>query len=139
MRYNFLSFLALALLLGTTSAQAGPLVYQPVNPSFGGDSFNGSYLMSNASAQNDHERPKNPSDSLENFERTITSSLLNRISFQIADQIFGENAAESGQFQVGDSILSFQRSGDNVDITIFDGVTGNSTVITVPAPQLAAQ
>lgn len=119
-----------------SAAQAGPLVYKPTNPSFGGDSFNGSFLLSTAQAENQHERPEDPADALGNFERTITSSLLNRISFQIADQIFGENAAESGQYQIGDTLLSFQRNGDNVDITLFDGITGGSTVISVPAPQL---
>ncbi len=134
---KFSGFAAAVIVLSmTASAEASSLVYQPTNPSFGGDPFNGSFLLSTASAENHHEKPDKASDPLANFERTITSSLLNRISFQIADQIFGENAAESGQFQVGDTLLSFQRNGDNVDITLFDGVTGSSTVISVPAPQL---
>jgi curli production assembly/transport component CsgF len=37
--------------LGATPAFASPLVYKPVNPSFGGDPLNGNWLFSQASAQ----------------------------------------------------------------------------------------
>lgn len=132
------SIIALSIysFVSVSSALAGELIYQPVNPSFGGDSFNSSHLIGLAQAQNSHEEPEDPSDPLANFERTITSSLLNRISFQIADQIFGENAAESGQFQLGDTLLNFQRVGNQVRVELVDGITGNRTVIDVPTAGL---
>jgi curli production assembly/transport component CsgF len=37
--------------LGATPALASPLVYKPINPSFGGDPLNGNWLFSQASAQ----------------------------------------------------------------------------------------
>ena len=37
--------------IAVTQAQAGNLIYQPINPSFGGDPFVGSYLLGKAQAQ----------------------------------------------------------------------------------------
>ena len=48
------------LLIGLASAaavQATELVYTPVNPSFGGNPLNGTWLLNNAQAQNDHDDP----------------------------------------------------------------------------------
>ena len=39
----------------STSTFASQLVYQPINPSFGGNPMNGSMLMSKAQAQNKHK------------------------------------------------------------------------------------
>ena len=123
---------ATAIIAFVTSASASEIRYKPINPSFGGDSFNSGHLIGLAQAQNGHEAPEEPDDLLENFERTITSSLISRISFQIADQILGEDAQESGQFTLGDTIINFSRDGGIVDITLFDGVTGQETTLQVP-------
>ena len=48
------------LLLGFGSGglvQATELVYTPVNPSFGGNPLNGTWLLNNAQAQNDYDDP----------------------------------------------------------------------------------
>jgi curli production assembly/transport component CsgF len=39
------------VIASTTIAAAGSLVYHPVNPTFGGNPFNGSFLLSQAQAQ----------------------------------------------------------------------------------------
>lgn len=138
MRRIFFSSLMAATVLVGAAANASPIVYKPVNPSFGGDPFNGTYLLNTAQANNHYEKPTKKQDPLENFERTITSSLLNRVSQQIADRIFSEDGTggDTGTFVLGNTTLSYQRNGDVVDITILDGVTGTSTTISVPAPQL---
>jgi len=43
--------LIVAGVLATGAAYASELVYQPVNPSFGGDPLNGNWLLSQATAQ----------------------------------------------------------------------------------------
>lgn len=137
MRRKFLIGLTAVCVLAGTAAQASSLVYRPVNPNFGGDSFNGSYLLGTAQANNHYEKHAAKTNPLDNFERTITSSLLNRVSQQIADRIFSNTPGQNtGTFQLGNTTLSYVRNGDVVDITIFDAVTGTSTTISVPAPQL---
>lgn len=135
MRYVLVCFGSL-LWAFISDAQAGELRYTPINPSFGGNSFYSSHLLATAEAQNDNEEPRTPTDPLENFQRTITSSLLNRVAFQISEQIFGEDAQDAGQFLLGDTLIEFERSGDVVVVGITDGLTGSTTTIEVPAPVL---
>lgn len=126
--------LCVAGLAVSSPALASEIRYQPINPSFGGNPFNGAYLLGNADAQNDNVRPRQEVDPIENFERTVTNSLLNRISQDITDQILGENAADSGEFSIGDTLLTFNRQGDIVVINIADVVGGTQTTVEVPAP-----
>lgn len=117
-----------------TVAHASPMQYKPINPNFGGSSFNGSFLQANADAQNDNVKPSKTNDPLTNFSNTITSSLMSRISRDIADSILGEDAKDSGTYTVGDTVLNFKRDGDVVRIQIVNNVSGQSTVVEVPAP-----
>lgn len=130
------------LVFGSTAVlrhvDASELVYRPVNPSFGGNPFNGQYLLNNATLQNQHldddsSRPRR--DPLAEFTRTLQRRLLSNLASQITDAIFGEEAADSGSFTVGDTSIDFQRDGDVVVLQIVDAATGNETVIEVPAPQ----
>ena len=43
--------------LAAEPAAAGDLVYQPVDPSFGGNPFNSAHLLGIANAQNDYKDP----------------------------------------------------------------------------------
>ncbi|WP_332719002.1 curli assembly protein CsgF [Pelagibacterium mangrovi] len=50
---NMLALAAATIALTSLPSVASPLVYKPINPSFGGDPLNGSWLFSQASAQTD--------------------------------------------------------------------------------------
>lgn len=125
------------LLLGT-AAHAGELTYQPTNPSFGGNPFNASHLTALAEVQKQYDAPTDTTtrDPLADFTQTVTSRLLSRLSTDIADAIFGENAQDSGTFNVGDTTIDFERVGDSVVIDINDAATGGSTTVTLPTPNL---
>lgn len=90
--------------------------------------------MSNAEAQNDNVKPTKSNDPIANFSNTITSSLMSRISRDIADSILGEDAQDSGTYSVGDTVLNFNREGDVVRINIVNTVNGQQTTVEVPAP-----
>ena len=49
--------IAACLLASACAAQATELVYTPVNPAFGGNPLNGTWLLNNAQAQNDYDDP----------------------------------------------------------------------------------
>lgn len=121
-------------LLSVLPVQAGSLLYKPTNPSFGGNSFNGSYLLSNASAQREAKKTT-PKDPIDDFANTLSRSLLSRLSRDIADQIYGEDAADSGNYQIGDTAISFYREDGQVILNINDLLTGASTTISLPDPQ----
>ncbi len=131
-----IGFIASAAMLcgAVLSAEASEIRYQPINPAFGGNPFNSQFLLGTADGQNDNEKPSKDFNSLDNFESIITSSLLSRISQDIADQILGENAKDSGKFAIGSTVLTFNRQGGIITINIVDNATGKKTTVQVPAP-----
>jgi curli production assembly/transport component CsgF len=129
--------LACALALGMGSAAAADdLVYQPISPSFGGDPFNGSFLLSIAQQQNEFDdRRFTPIDPLDQFASDIERRVLSQASREITDRIFGENAQETGEFTVGTNRIAFEQIGDEVRLTLTDLESGAETVLTIPSPQ----
>lgn len=130
-------FLATILLLGhSLPAAAQDLVYEPVNPSFGGNSFNSAHLLALANAQNDFERPvtESTTDDLDRFIRSLQSRLLSSLSTQVANAIFGEDAQDNGVITFGDQTVSFVTTLDGIELTITDS-DGTVTVITIPTLQ----
>lgn len=123
----------ICLLLGSAAA-AQDVVYQPVNPTFGGNPFNSNHLLGVANAQNDYRDPRTTSNSSQAdiFARQLQSRLLSALSSQIIDAIFGENPQESGTISFGGQTIKFFRSLDSVTLTITNQETGEETVIVVP-------
>ena len=128
------SLISLSLLLAAT-AEASELRYKPVNPSFGGNPFYSSHLYTQAEAQKQHDAPfeDTTEDPLEDFALSVTSRVLSQLSSDIAEQIFGENAQDSGQYVIGDTTINFERVGTDVIINIQDAATGGETTVTLPA------
>jgi len=121
-----------ALVLGTP-ASAQEMVYRPTNPSFGGDPFNSSHLLSIANAQNDYKAPAASSSSTTDlFIRQLQSRLLSSLASQVSDAIFGENPQESGTIVFGDQVISFERGLESVQLVIVDNATGSRTEIEIP-------
>lgn len=129
--------LALACFCIAMPAAASDLVYQPTNPSFGGNPFNSGHLLGVANAINDYKDPNaiNSSDPAQQFLRTIQSRLLSTVATQITDLIFGENPQDSGVIRFGDQEISFVRGIDTVTLTITNYADGSVTEIVVPLLQ----
>ena len=135
----FSQVMCMVMMASGTELAAQSLVYKPINPSFGGDSFNSSHLLSIAEI----DRPDPPQDSTafglegqsqaDAFAQQLESRILSRLSADITDAIFGEGAEPSGVFQFEDLTISFERLlDDSVLIDIADTGTGAVTNITVP-------
>jgi curli production assembly/transport component CsgF len=130
--------LTCALLLSLAHvADAGTLVYTPINPNFGGNPLNGSLLLSQAQAQNQFTQPSGSSAGAQAqspgqiFAQELTSQLYASLANQITTAIFGQNAAQSGTFSFQGTTINFQHVGGNIEISINDGST--ITNVTVPA------
>lgn len=129
------AFAVAALGMAGLSASAQELVYTPVNPSFGGDSFNSSHLMAIANAQNDYKDPDattTGNSQIDQFLRQLQSRLLSSLAAEVNDAIFGENPQDSGTITFGDQTISFVRLLDSVSLTITDTSTGAVTEISIP-------
>ena len=118
----------------TPSASAQDIVYQPIDPSFGGNPFNSGHLLGIANAQNDYKDPasRQSNSQADIFARQLQSRLLSALSSQIVDAIFGENPQESGTISFGGQTINFVRSLTEVTLTITDDQTGEVTEIVIP-------
>ena len=122
------------LSLCAAPAAAQDIVYEPVNPSFGGNPFNSAHLLGIANAQNKFKDPDSASSGspAEIFARQLQSRLLSALSSQIVDAIFGENPQQHGVIKLGGQTIEFTRGLDEVTLTITNDETGEVTTIVVP-------
>ena len=126
--------------LSASPAFAGELVYTPVNPVFGGSPLNSTTVLGIASANN--RFTQNPAtrqtpqatDPVSQFRNQITASLLSQIASNIGQQIIGENARDSGTFNLNGTVVDFKRVGGQINIDITDGPSGAKTNIQIPVP-----
>lgn len=131
-----------------TTAQAGDLVYSPINPSFGGNPLNSSHLLGIASAQreataSDFEEPidgdlgtpgtgTGGNTEADLFVRQLQGRLYSALAGQVTEAIFGENPQDAGEVKFGDTTVSFERTLDSIRLVIADAATGTLTEIVVP-------
>jgi curli production assembly/transport component CsgF len=122
-----------AVLAGSAPASA-EIIYQPTNPSFGGNPFNSSHLLGIANAQNTYTDPKatTNSSSADVFARQLQSRLLSALSSQITDAIFGANPQERGTITFGGQTISFVRTLESVQLAITNNDSGEVTNIEIP-------
>jgi curli production assembly/transport component CsgF len=112
------------------------LVYKPINPFFGGDTFNYQQLLASANAQNDFEDDNafdfsQPTD-LENFTESLNRQLLNSITQDLFKQQFGDQGLGVGTFVFGSLVVDITPTTGGLLINILDTKTGEQTQITIP-------
>jgi len=112
------------------TAFAGELIYRPINPAFGGNPYNYSWLMESANAQNEFK----DKDPLEDFEDTLKKRILTTLAGRIVDAAFGKygDALEAGEYQFGDYNISISTEGGGINVDIFDQGNGATTTVSVP-------
>lgn len=116
-----------------TSAQA--LVYKPVNPAFGGDTFNYQWLLSSAEAQNkkkDKIVEVAPQTDLERFKANLNSQLLSQISSSLYKKQFGSDGIKEGSYTFGGYSIDVFPSTDGLTLNILDTNTGEQTQVIIP-------
>lgn len=124
-------------LLPTGVATATELVWTPINPSFGGPSFNAQWLMASAQAQNkfvEKPKPYTRLDPFEDFEYTLKRQYLSHLSRKIIDEAFGEETTtplEPGEYIIGDYAIDITTNGQ-ITVVITDTTSGNSTTVQIP-------
>ena len=112
------------------------LVYKPVNPAFGGDTFNHQWLLAAANAQNSFtdpdERDADQSE-LQAFSDNLNRQILGQLSRNLFSAQLGDGLQE-GTFNFGSLSLEVFESGEGLVINILDTTTGEQTQIIVPNP-----
>ncbi|WP_404464624.1 curli assembly protein CsgF [Vreelandella aquamarina] len=122
--------MAVVLVAMSVTATAGDLVYQPLNPSFGGDPFIGSYLLGKAQAQDTNTDPNSrrtqPLSATERLVQSLESRLISQL---IGDISNGE--LNQGSFDSDDFSVVIEDQGGLINLRIVDKVTGDVTNISV--------
>lgn len=130
-----LILLALCFCLLNFNTVAADMVYQPVNPSFGGNYLNSTHLQSLASIQKQHEEPVTEQSASEQFMDMLESRLYSALAADVTDAIFGENAQPNGTIAFDDQQISFVNTGTEIQLVVTDFTTGQVTTIVVPTLQ----
>lgn len=129
--------LLLALASGAHVARAQKLIYTPINPAFGGNTFNYAWLQASATAQNRIQDPVTSSgttttDPLAQFSANLNQQVLSQLTNRLITSQFGQGAIRPGTYNVGAYQVQVGQSAGGVVITVTDTGTGNQTTITIP-------
>jgi len=128
----------IALLLGTVQFALGQdLKYKPINPAFGGDTFNYQWLLSSAQEQNDFKEKSDVSsyldqDPVKQFQDDLNRQILSQLSRRLVTDVFGEDGLKDGTFSLGSFQIDVSNSLDGVHINILNTTNGSETSIIVP-------
>lgn len=131
------SIITLFLVFSICSFSFGQdLVYRPVNPAFGGDTFNYQWLLSSAEAQNkfteNSDSSRDQRSDLERFTENLNNQLLNQISRTLFNEQFGEEGLTEGTFNFGTLFIEIFPSGEGLVINILDTSTGDQSQVIIP-------
>lgn len=135
--------LTVTLALAATHAVASPLVYTPVNPSFGGDALNGNWLLNSAQITNKHKDPESDRfgyqerSPFEDFNDQLERAVLSRLASAASSQFVDPNTGKfiPGTFETGNFVIDIiDLGGGALSITTRDSITGASTTFKVNQP-----
>lgn len=114
----------------TLQTSAGELVYRPLNPSFGGDPFMGSYMLNKAQSQDTNTDPNTrSSERLSSTDRLI-QSLESRLISQLLSDVGSGDISEGG-FDSDEFSVVVRDEGGQLVVRVVDKLTGDVTNISV--------
>ncbi|SDW41444.1 curli production assembly/transport component CsgF [Flavobacterium degerlachei] len=118
------------------SGNAQSLVYKPINPAFGGDTFNYQWLLSSAESQNKFKETQDLSfgqqSELERFKENLNSQILNQVSSSLFQTQFGTDGLTEGSYVFGSLSIDIYRSNLGLVVDILDTDTGEQSQVIVP-------
>lgn len=124
------------LLVNSLVSNAQDLVYKPINPAFGGDTFNYQWLLSSAEAQNkfkeDTDLGLEQQTELERFKENLNNQLLNQVSNSLFQKQFGDKGISEGSYVFGSLSVDIYPSNLGLVVDILDTETGEQTQVIIP-------
>ncbi|KFC18266.1 curli assembly protein CsgF [Chryseobacterium sp. FH1] len=132
-------FILMITVFGSLSLSAQQLVYKPINPAFGGDTFNYQWLLSSANAQNQFDDGKDDyrsllddMNSLGSFTDSLNRQILSQLSQKLFEDQFGDRPLTAGNYTFGSLFLEVNQTSQGLLINILDTNTGQQTEIVIP-------
>ena len=110
-------------------------VYKPINPAFGGDTFNYQWLLSSASAHNQFKGTTYPYGSLstlDSFTESLNRQLLSQLSQKLFGDQFGTGNLKPGNYTFGSMYIQVTQSDKGLIVRILNTSTGEQSEIIIP-------
>lgn len=127
--------LFLYLVLGISFVSAQQFSYKPINPAFGGDTFNYQWLLSSAASQNQFKGDAsayNSLNSLDSFTESLNRQLLSQLSQKLFGDQFGDGNLKPGNYTFGSMYVQVTQSDKGLIIKILNTSTGEQSEIIIP-------
>ncbi len=131
------SIIVILIFFGFT-AFAQQFVYKPLNPAFGGETFNYQWLLSSASTQNQFDEtdarkdPFGNLNSLDNFTDSLNRQILSELSRKLFGDQFGDGDLKPGTYIFGSIYLEVIQTGQGLLINILNTDSGEQSQILIP-------
>ena len=132
MRFTHVVF---SLLLISPLSWGGNMSFQFINPNFGGNPNNGSFLLNEAQAQNSYKDPSTNNNygvtapsALDNFTQAIQAQVLNGLLTNI-------NTGKPGRMVTNDFIVDIANTDGQLQLNVTDRKTGQVSTIQVSGLQ----
>lgn len=110
--------------------------YKPMNPYFGGDTFNYQIMLSSAAAQNPFDDSSysgyTPQSTIGSFQEQLNRQILNKISNGLFGTDYNQGGMEPGVYNYGSMNISITDYFGGVNIRIIDILTGEQTDLIIP-------
>lgn len=123
------------LALGTGFACAQQFSYKPINPAFGGDTFNYQWLLSSAVTQNQFKGVNSSFDrenTLDSFTESLNRQLLSQLSSKLFGDQFGEGNLKPGNYTFGSMYIQVTQTDKGLIVRILNTTTGEQSEIIIP-------
>ncbi|MBU4539106.1 MAG: curli assembly protein CsgF [Weeksellaceae bacterium] len=120
---------------GVSFAYGQQFVYKPVNPAFGGDTFNYQWLLSSASSQNQFKGTTSDFGSLstlDSFTESLNRQLLSQLSQKLFGDQFGSGNLKPGNYTFGSMYIQVTQSDKGLLVRILNTTTGEQSEIIIP-------
>jgi curli production assembly/transport component CsgF len=121
-----------------TVLNAQQFTYKPINPAFGGDTFNYQWLLQSAEAQSKFKDPaatsgREEQSELDSFAEGLNRQLLSQLSRSLLSaQINFDDGLKPGTFTFGNLEVEILESFDGLVVNILDTNTGDTTTVVIP-------
>lgn len=125
----------LLLFFGLGFSYGQQFVYKPINPAFGGDTFNYQWLLSSAASQNQFKSNVSPFDSLstlDSFTESLNRQLLSQLSQKLFGDQFGDGNLKPGNYTFGSMYIQVVQSDKGLIVRILNTSTGEQSEIIIP-------
>ncbi|CAM1352436.1 curli assembly protein CsgF [Tenacibaculum insulae] len=124
------------LLLISSFVYSQDLVYKPISPFFGGETFNYQQIIASVTAQNDfsddEDSQRDVPTALENFTNSLNNRLLSSLSQSLFQEQLGDANLTVGTYTFGDLVVEITPGTNGLNVSILNITNGEQTQITIP-------